>query len=618
MIIVQSRDSLPFPSLRMQAEPTRTMAGKGAGAGKKFLPFKKALLYARALKLKSKREWRVWCKSEARDANIPSAPDKPTSTTGGKAMGTGLAPATVGGQDQQFLPFKKALLYARSLKLKSQRMEDWAKTGVRPANMPSTPHKPTSTTGGKAMGTGLAPATLLPRQAVPAVQEGAAVCTLPQAEKPKEWKTGPRLVSGLPTCPPPQMKSTSTTGGKGMGTGWAPATLAARPALPAVQEGAAVCTLPQAEKPKEWKTGPRLVSGLPTCPPPQTNLQARRVARLWALAWHRQPCWRQTSLPAVQEGAAVCTLPQAEKPERMEDWAKTGVRPANMPSSPDKSTSTTGGKAMGTGLAPATLVRKDQQFLPFKKALLYARSLKLKGQKEWRDWAKTGVRPANMPSTPDKPTSTTGGKAMGTGWAPATLPQRQAVPAVQEGAAVCTHPQAEKPERMEDWAKTGVRPANMPSTPDRIYKHDGWQGYGHWLGTGNVAAQRPAVPAVQEGAAVCTLPQAERQKEWRTGPRLVSGLPTCPPTQINLQARRVARVRALAGHRQRCCQRPAVPAVQEGAAVCTLPQAENQKDWRVWCKSRCTACQHALAPKRNLQARRVARLWALAGHWHSC
>ena len=29
----------------------------------------------------------------------------------------------------------------------------------------------------------------------------------------------------------------------------------------------------------------------------------------------------------------------------------------------------------------------------------------------------------------------------------------------------------------------------MPSNPEIIYKHDGWQGYGHWLGTGNVASK---------------------------------------------------------------------------------------------------------------------------------
>ena len=34
------------------------------------------------------------------------------------------------------------------------------------------------------------------------------------------------------------------------------------------------------------------------------------------------------------------------------------------------------------------------------------------------------------------------------------------------------------------WCKHGERPANMPACPDRVYMHEGWQGYGHWLGNG--------------------------------------------------------------------------------------------------------------------------------------
>lgn len=34
---------------------------------------------------------------------------------------------------------------------------------------------------------------------------------------------------------------------------------------------------------------------------------------------------------------------------------------------------------------------------------------------------------------------------------------------------------------------TGARPANIPSSPETVYKHYGWQGHGHWLGTGTVA-----------------------------------------------------------------------------------------------------------------------------------
>ena len=43
---------------------------------------------------------------------------------------------------------------------------------------------------------------------------------------------------------------------------------------------------------------------------------------------------------------------------------------------------------------------------------------------------------------------------------------------------------ASRTER-EAWRKEGRRPPNAPSTPEKIYKDGGWQGWGHWCGTGN-------------------------------------------------------------------------------------------------------------------------------------
>ena len=42
---------------------------------------------------------------------------------------------------------------------------------------------------------------------------------------------------------------------------------------------------------------------------------------------------------------------------------------------------------------------------------------------------------------------------------------------------------------MESVVSEARRP-NIPSTPENVYKHDGWQGYGHWLGTGNVGGSK--------------------------------------------------------------------------------------------------------------------------------
>ena len=110
----------------------------------------------------------------------------------------------------------------------------------------------------------------------------------------------------------------------------------------------------------------------------------------------------------------------------------TGARPANIPSDPSTVYKHDGWQGWGHWLGTGAVAHKDKQFLPFKKALLHARSLKLKSQNEW-----------------------------------------------------------------EVWCQNGARPNNVPSNPQRTYTHEGWQGYGHWLGTGNAGVKtRPEVPAV--------------------------------------------------------------------------------------------------------------------------
>ena len=95
-----------------------------------------------------------------------------------------------------------------------------------------------------------------------------------------------------------------------------------------------------------------------------------------------------------------------------------GVRPTNIPSSPNETYKHDGWQGYGHWLGTGNVGGgngQGQKFLPFKQALVYARSLKLTAKTEW----------------------------------------------------------------------TGVKPANMPSSPHSTYTHEGWQGYGHWLGAGH-------------------------------------------------------------------------------------------------------------------------------------
>ena len=121
--------------------------------------------------------------------------------------------------------------------------------------------------------------------------------------------------------------------------------------------------------------------------------------------------------------------------------------------------------------------------LPFEKALLYARSLKLQNVKAWRAW------------------------------------------------------------RM-----TGARPANIPSAPHAVYKHDGWQGHGHWLGTGAVAHKDQQFLPFKEGIVARTLPPAEiRERVEGVEPEQRTPCQHLLNPGKGLQARWAARAFPLAG-----------------------------------------------------------------------
>ena len=134
-------------------------------------------------------------------------------------------------------------------------------------------------------------------------------------------------------------------------------------------------------------------------------------------------------------------------------WCKSGVRVVNVPSNPHATYKHDGWQGYGHWLGTGNLVGgKHQQFLPFKKALLHARSLKLKTLNEW-----------------------------------------------------------------EMWCKSGVREGNVPSAPHRTYKHEGWQGYGHWLGTGTVSSRTTAAAFLpfDKALAFARALQLKNKAEWR-------------------------------------------------------------------------------------------------------
>ena len=166
-----------------------------------------------------------------------------------------------------------------------------------------------------------------------------------------------------------------------------------------------------------------------------------------------------------------------------------------------------GWQGWGHWLGTGKVATFNQQFLPFEMALAFSRTLNLEGKKEWHEWRKSGARPSNVPSDPYKVYQHAGwqgyGHWLGTGNV-STKPQKEFLPfhkALRFARALKLATNSE----WNAWCKGGERPGNIPSSPHRTYKNDGWEGWGHWLGT--LAARRRKLSHVVPKSAAASKPK---------------------------------------------------------------------------------------------------------------
>ena len=184
-------------------------------------------------------------------------------------------------------------------------------------------------------------------------------------------------------------------------------------------------------------------------------------------------------------------------------WRKTGACPTNIPSNPDRTYVHDGWQGWGHWLGTGAVASINRVYLPFEEALVFVRSLQLRGQAEWCAWRKSRARPANIPSNPNRAYQDHGWRGYGHWLGTGTVATFNRVYLPFEEALVFAHSLKLKSwAEWYAWSKSRARPTNIPSNPNRAYQDHGWQNIGHWLGNTNgqsrrarVAAHEPAVTA---------------------------------------------------------------------------------------------------------------------------
>ena len=113
-----------------------------------------------------------------------------------------------------------------------------------------------------------------------------------------------------------------------------------------------------------------------------------------------------------------------------------------------------------------------------------AHSLNLMNQEQWFMWTKSGERPLDIPTDPKTVYKDKGWNGMGDWLGTGNIFYKEWRP-FKEARDYARSLKLKNKDQWFVWTKSGERPFDIPTDPSKVYKNEGWNGYGDWLGTGN-------------------------------------------------------------------------------------------------------------------------------------
>ncbi len=156
------------------------------------------------------------------------------------------------------------------------------------------------------------------------------------------------------------------------------------------------------------------------------------------------------------------------------------------------------------------------EFISFCEARKFVRELNLKNRDEWQIYCKSGKKPENIPSNPNRTYKKLGwsgyGDWLGTG---KIAPQVKKFLEFNEARKFVISLKMHSFNEWKKYAKSSQRPINIPANPHSIYKTAGWSSYGDWLGTGKIASRNRVFREFIQARDFVRKLKLKNVEEWR-------------------------------------------------------------------------------------------------------
>ena len=499
--------------------------GNIANQDREYRPFEEARQFVHALKLKSSTEWRQYCKGDIEGSipkpeDIPAGPNKTYKDQGWQGMGDWLGTGTITNFNKKYRPFQESRQFVHALKLKSSI--EWRKycqgelPGInpKPEDIPAKPYRTYKNQGWQGMGDWLGTGTIASRnRKYRPFEEARQFVHALWLKNHKEWKQYCKgeLEGRIPKpedIPANPNRTYKNHGWQGLGDWLGTGNIANfNKKYRSFEEARKFVHALGLKSSTEWY---RYCKGeLKGMEPKPEDIPAYPNGTYKDQGWKGMGDWLGTGKiatfnreyrPFEEAQEFVHTLKLKSETE----WRKyckgeldrMETKPEDIPAAPWNTYKNQGWQSMGDWLGTGNIANFNKKYRPFQEARQFVHALELKTSIEWRKYCKGELegripKPEDIPAKPQRTYKNQGWQSMGDWLGTATTaPQNKKYRPFQE-ARQFVH--ALELKSSTEWYKycqgefagRKSKPEDIPAAPSRIYKNQGWQGMGDWLGNGH-------------------------------------------------------------------------------------------------------------------------------------
>ena len=450
---------------------------------REFIEFELAVEYIHILNFQSRREYRAWSKSRNRPSDIPSNPDRVYKDQW-RGWGYYLGTDVISNSKKEFRNFELAVEYIRALNFRRAKEHDqWSQSGNRPSDIPSRPdrvYKKQWRGWGHYLGTGVIANRKKEFREFELAVKYIRALNFQEAKEHEEWSQSGNRPADIPAYPGQVYKNQWRGWDYYLGESFVDNRKKEFRDFELAVEYIHTLNFQSRREYGKWSKSGNRPADIPSNP----NKVYKNQWRGWehylgtgAIAGRKKE-FRDFEL-AVEYIHALKFQSHGE----YDQWSRAGNRPSDIPSNPGqvyKNQWQGWGHYLGTGV----IANRKKEFRDFELAVEYIHTLNLRNIREYNHWSKSGKRPDDIPSQPDRTYKKRKqwrgwGHYLGTG----VIANRKKEFREFELAVEYIHALNFRGVKEHgEWSKSGKRPVDIPSRPDRVYKKQ-WRGWGHYLGT---------------------------------------------------------------------------------------------------------------------------------------